>query len=58
MSDCAVSLLTYLWHYLVVRMLYDHLLRPLGHGDAAGIVLLACVAAVAFAIGRRMRRRA
>ena len=26
MSDCAVSLLTYLWHYLVVRMLYDHLL--------------------------------
>ena len=58
MSTEAVSLLTYVWHYLVARMLYDHLVRPLAHGGAAGLVLLASVAVGAFVLGRRMRRRA
>ena len=56
MSPPAVSLLTYVWHYLVARMLYDHLLRPLGHGDAAVLLLLACVATLAYAVGRRTGR--
>jgi hypothetical protein len=54
----AVALLIYVWHYLVARMIYDQLLRPLAHGDAAGLLLLACVAAAAFVLGRRTRRRA
>ena len=56
-SEPAVSVLTYVWHYLVARMLYDHLLRPVGHGDAAGLLVLAGVAGVAFVLGRRKRRR-
>jgi hypothetical protein len=58
MSVSAMALLTYVWHYVVARMLYDHLIQPLGRGDVAGLVLLACVAALAFAVGRRTRRRA
>ena len=54
----AVSLLTYVWHYLVARMLYDQVVRPLAHGDPAGVLLLACVAAGGFLLGRRTRRRA
>jgi hypothetical protein len=57
-SSPAVSLLTYVWHYLIARMLYDHLLRPLLGGDVAGILVLACVAALAFLAGRRTRSRA
>ena len=58
MTGEAVSLLTYLWHYLVTRMIYDQLVRPVLHGDAARLALLACVGVVAFALGRRVRRRA
>ena len=54
----AVSLLTYVWHFLVARMIYDQLVRPVIHGDAARLALLACIATVAFALGRRVRRRA
>jgi hypothetical protein len=54
----AVSLLVYVWHYLVARMIYDQLLRPMGRGDAAGVLLVAGVAAAAFLLGRRTRRRA
>ena len=56
-SAPAVSLLTYVWHYLVARMLYDHLLRPVLGGDVTGILVLACVAAFAFLAGRGTRRR-
>ena len=58
MSLPAVSLFTYLWHYLTARLLYDQLIRPVFHGDAARLVVLACVAAIAFALGRAVRRRA
>jgi hypothetical protein len=58
MSVEAIALVTYLWHYLVARMIYDHLVRPLLDGDPAGLVLLACVAGASFILGRRTRRRA
>jgi hypothetical protein len=58
MSVEGVALVTYLWHYLVARMVYDQLVRPLAHGDAAGALLLACVAGIAFIVGRRTGRRA
>lgn len=53
----AVTLITYVWHYLVARLLYDQLLRPLFHGHGAGIVLLACVATGAYLLGRSRSRR-
>ena len=54
----AASLLSYVWHYVVARMLYDELIRPLSRGDVASLLLLACVAAGSFVLGRRARRRA
>ncbi|MDQ6817984.1 MAG: hypothetical protein M3018_11360 [Actinomycetota bacterium] len=44
----ATALLTYLWHYLVARLLYDDLVRPLADGRL--LVLLPLVAVVAFAL--------
>jgi hypothetical protein len=58
MSVVGVALVTYVWHYLVARMIYDQLVRPLAHGDAAGVLLLACVAGGCFILGRRAGRRA
>ena len=54
----AAAFLSYLWHYVVARMVYDDLLRPLlrGHGTAA--VVFVCVLIAAFALGRLTRRRA
>jgi hypothetical protein len=47
---------TYVWHYLLARLLYDDLLRPLAHGRVPPALLLAAVAGVAFGVGRRSRR--
>jgi hypothetical protein len=58
MSAPAVTLLTHVWHYLAARLVYDQLVRPVLSGDAARLAMLACVAALAFALGRRVRRRA
>jgi hypothetical protein len=58
MTAVAVSLPTYVWHYLVARMLYDQLIRPLAHGDASALALLVGVALGSFVLGRRTRRRA
>jgi hypothetical protein len=57
MSVSAVTLITYVLHYLLARVLYEQLLRPLIHGDASSLVLLGCVAATGFLIGRWTRRR-
>ena len=57
MSDGGVTLVTYLWHYLLARMIYDQLLRPLSHGHATVAVLVACVGATSFLIGRWTGRR-
>ena len=49
--------ITYLWHYLAVRALFDELLRPLTHGDPAPLLLTGLLVAVAFLLGRRSTRR-
>lgn len=48
MSLAALSLLTYVWHYLIARLLYDELLRPLIHGHLPSTGLLC---GVGFLIG-------
>jgi hypothetical protein len=48
----AMTLLTYLWHYLVARTLYDHLVHPLARGDFSAMVLVLSSAAVGFALAR------
>jgi hypothetical protein len=50
------GLLTYVWHYMVARVLYDELVRPLVHGHLSTAPALAAVAAVAFVLGRVRRR--
>jgi hypothetical protein len=52
----ALAFLTYVWHYLVARVIYDELVRPLAHGHAGAAPLAACVAAAAFLIGRATAR--
>lgn len=44
--------ITYLWHYLAARVIYEDLLRPLGHGDPAPLLTVGLVAVVAFTLGR------
>jgi hypothetical protein len=44
--------ITYLWHYLAARAIYDELLRPVTHGHAASLLLLVLIAAGAFLLGR------
>jgi hypothetical protein len=53
----ATAFLTYVWHYLIARTLYDQVLRPLLHGRASAVLVAALVAA-AFVLGRITRRRA
>jgi hypothetical protein len=49
---------TYLWHYIVVRLIYDELVRPLAHGSPAGLMIaLGCAAVVASLVRRRRRLR-
>jgi hypothetical protein len=51
------SFLTYVWHYLLARLLYDDLIRPLLHGGAAALVgAIACVAVAVWLWRRRVRR--
>ena len=57
MSTTAVALLTYLWHYLIARTIYDDLVRPLAHGNLSVGLLVLCVATVAFVAGRLTRTR-
>jgi hypothetical protein len=48
----SVTLLTYLWHYLAARAVYDSFLRPLAHGHAAPLALVLLIAGFAFLLGR------
>jgi hypothetical protein len=51
------SLLTYVWHYLLARLLYDDLIRPLQHGGVAALAgAIACVALAVWLWRRRIRR--
>jgi hypothetical protein len=57
LSAVAVTLITYVWHYVVARLIYDGLLRPLMHGHPAALLVLACALAGALLLARRRRRR-
>ena len=46
----STTFLTYVWHHVVARTLYDELLRPLARGDASLLLVLAGLAAVAFCV--------
>ena len=52
-----VALLTYLWHYLVARLLYDGLLRPLLAGNRDVILAVIAAAFVLVLVLRRPGRR-
>ncbi len=47
---------TYLWHYLATRAIYDDLLRPVTHGHPE-VLILGLLGAGAFALGRRSAGR-
>jgi hypothetical protein len=49
--------ITYLWHYLAARTLYDQVLRPVTRGHPEVLLLIALIAAIAFAVGQRSSRR-
>ncbi|HLY51176.1 MAG TPA: hypothetical protein VKR21_18435 [Solirubrobacteraceae bacterium] len=49
--------LTYLWHYLAARAVYDSLLRPLIDGHPTELIGVGLVAAAAFLLGRRSATR-
>ena len=52
------ELITYVWHYLLARLLYDDFVRPLARGRASAVLLAcACVAIGAFLWTRGTRRR-
>jgi uncharacterized membrane protein YdjX (TVP38/TMEM64 family) len=57
MSASAAAFLTYLWHYMLARLLYDDLARPLLHGHVPVTLPIVAGAAVVFALGRRAGRR-
>lgn len=48
---------TYLWHYLAARAIYDELLRPLTGGHIPALVLLGLIGVSGFLLGRSAARR-
>jgi hypothetical protein len=58
MSPLAITFLTYVWHYILARLLYDDLVRPLARGDGTTVLLgVALTSAAVFVLRRRARRR-
>jgi hypothetical protein len=53
----ALTLITYVWHYVVARLVYDQLLRPALHGHVIVPALICGVTLVAFLAGRWTGRR-
>jgi hypothetical protein len=53
----ASEFVTYLWHYVVARLLYDDFVRRLVHGHVPAAVSVVAIAMLAFAVGRLTRRR-
>jgi hypothetical protein len=49
--------ITYLWHYLAARAIYDDLLRPLTRGHPGPLLEVGVTAAAAFLLGRSSARR-
>jgi hypothetical protein len=59
MTAPASALETYLWHYMLARLLYDEVVRRILHGHAPAWWLVAVVAAFVLVLvrGRRRGRR-
>jgi hypothetical protein len=54
----AAAFLTYVWHYMLARLLYHELVLPLLHGHGPVVLLVVLGAAVVLALVRRNGRRA
>lgn len=57
MNAGAATLVVYLLHYLLARLLYDRLLRPLGGAGVGAVVLEALAISVALVLVARALRR-
>lgn len=55
--SAAVALVSYLWHYLLARLLYDELLRPLLGGNRGTVIGLIAGAVVLALVLRGYARR-
>jgi hypothetical protein len=53
----ATALLVYVWHYLVARLIYDELLRPLFGGHSGEVVFGALAAGIVVWLLFRRRGR-
>jgi len=56
MTASTLSPITYVWHYLLARLVYDELVRPVTRGHVGAILVICAVAAGAFLIGWRTGR--
>ena len=54
MSTLFVS---YLWHYLLARGIYDELVRPVAHGHPGVLVVVGVLVGGGFFVGRRSAPR-
>ena len=52
MSTATLTLITYVWHYVVARLAYDQVIRPLSHGHLSVTLVICAVALAAFLLGR------
>ena len=52
----ASALVTYLWHYMLARLLYDELVRPMLHGHVPVILIVAAGVGLLSLLGWRGRR--
>jgi hypothetical protein len=50
------TLVSYLAHYLLARLIYDDLVHPLARGDVSVVLVIAAIGGAAYALGRRSRR--
>ncbi len=48
--------ITYVWHYLAARAVYDELLRPALGGNFVPLLAVGLAGAIGFLLGRRSAR--
>lgn len=53
----SVAFVSYLWHYLAAREIYDEVLAPISRGHIGGLLMIVLIAVASFALGRRSGRR-
>ena len=56
MTAPATAFLTYLWHYMLARLLYDEIVRRILHGLTPAVWLAVVVAAFVLVLARGRRR--